>query len=91
MSPFLAGVLEWEVLPCVSLLLKATALLAFAGAASFALRGGAPAVRHLVWTLTAAALLVLPLASWALPAWGVPLISARILRSQGDLRMQNTA
>jgi beta-lactamase regulating signal transducer with metallopeptidase domain len=75
MSPFLAGVLEWEALPYVSLLVKATALLAFAGAASFALRGGAPAVRHLVWTLTAAALLVLPLASWALPVWGVPLVS----------------
>jgi beta-lactamase regulating signal transducer with metallopeptidase domain len=75
MSPFLAGVLEWDVLPYLSLLVKATALLAFAGAVSFAFRGGAPAVRHLVWTLTVGALLVLPLASWGLPAWGVPLVS----------------
>lgn len=54
------------------LLVKATALLIIGGAVAFALRGGSPAVRHLVWTLTVAALLVLPLATLGLPDLRIP-------------------
>jgi beta-lactamase regulating signal transducer with metallopeptidase domain len=70
-----AGVLESELLPYLVLLVKATALLAFAGAVALALRGGSPAVRHLVWTLTVVGLLVLPLASWSLPDWRIAVVS----------------
>jgi beta-lactamase regulating signal transducer with metallopeptidase domain len=75
MSPVFAGVLESELLPYLVLLVKATALLAFAGAVALALRSGSPAVRHLVWTLTVGGLLVLPLASWSLPDWRIAVVS----------------
>jgi beta-lactamase regulating signal transducer with metallopeptidase domain len=75
MSLVFAGVLESELLPYLVLLVKATALLAFAGAVALALRGVSPAVRHLVWTLTVVGLLVLPLASWSLPDWRIAVVS----------------
>jgi beta-lactamase regulating signal transducer with metallopeptidase domain len=69
-----AGVLESELLPYLVLLVKATALLAFAGAVALALRGGSPSVRHLAWTVTVVGLLVLPLASWSLPDWRIAVV-----------------
>jgi beta-lactamase regulating signal transducer with metallopeptidase domain len=53
-------------------LLKGTLLLLAAGALTLALRRAAAAARHLVWAVTFAALLVLPVASALLPAWRVP-------------------
>jgi len=52
--------------------IKATVLLASAGIADALLwRRGSAAARHLVWSIAVAALLVLPVASSALPQWTV--------------------
>ena len=60
----------------VQLLMKATLLLAAAGAVSFLLRGASAASRHLVWTLAVAGLLALPVLSLALPALPVAVQAA---------------
>jgi beta-lactamase regulating signal transducer with metallopeptidase domain len=49
--------------------LKATLLLAIAAAITVVLRAGSAAVRHRVWAITFAALLLLPLANGVLPGW----------------------
>jgi TonB family protein len=64
----------------VTLFLKATAVLAAAAVAAFAMRCGSAAARHLVWTTAFAALIVLPVGS-LLPA-GTP---APILASAGPV------
>jgi beta-lactamase regulating signal transducer with metallopeptidase domain len=53
-------------------LLKGTVLLLAAGALTLALRRAAAAARHLVWAVTFAGLLALPVGSALLPAWRVP-------------------
>ena len=56
----------------VDIVVKASVLLAAAGLVDVLLgRRGSAAARHLVWSLTVAGLLVLPLASYALPPWQV--------------------
>jgi beta-lactamase regulating signal transducer with metallopeptidase domain len=58
-------------LPLV-ILIKATLLLVGAAVVDAALRGrGSAAARHLVWTVTIVALLILPAAAAALPSWTV--------------------
>lgn len=54
------------------IVLKSTLLLALAWLAVLCLRRKSAAVRHQVWTLALAAVLVLPLFSMLLPAWRVP-------------------
>ncbi|HEX2202927.1 MAG TPA: hypothetical protein VHG91_06505, partial [Longimicrobium sp.] len=54
--------------------LKATLLLAGAAGAALLLRRASASARHLVWTLSIAALLALPLLALALPAWRVPVL-----------------
>ena len=49
--------------------LKATLLLAIAAAMTVVLRAGSAAVRHRIWAITFAALLLLPLANGILPGW----------------------
>src|SRR5260221_3735208 len=49
--------------------LKATLLLAIAAAMTVVLRAGSAAVRHRIWAITFAALLLLPLANEILPGW----------------------
>jgi beta-lactamase regulating signal transducer with metallopeptidase domain len=57
----------------LSTAIKATALVAIAAAAGAVLRRRASAAtRHLVWTLTIAAMLVLPVLELAVPAWEIP-------------------
>ncbi|MCL2640826.1 MAG: hypothetical protein FWD53_08280, partial [Phycisphaerales bacterium] len=51
--------------------MKATIILAGAGVVSLLLRRYSAAARHLLWTGVMVALLLLPLASLVLPAWGV--------------------
>ena len=51
--------------------LKGAVLLALAGLATAALWRASAAVRHLVWSLTMAGLLALPLLSALLPQWRV--------------------
>ena len=52
--------------------LKSTVLLGAAWLAAWALRGRSAALRHVLWTAAAAALLALPFLSAALPVWRVP-------------------
>ena len=62
----------------LDILIKASALLAAAGLVDLVLRRrGSAAARSLVWSLTMAALLVLPIASYALPHWPVRIPVAR--------------
>jgi hypothetical protein len=57
---------------------RASALVAAAALADFVLRRSASAAtRHLLWTLTIGALLALPIASYVLPEWTVPIPIAR--------------
>ncbi len=53
------------------LALKSTVVLAVGSAAAFALRRAPAAMRHLLWTMVAAALLLLPVLHVSLPAWRV--------------------
>jgi len=65
-------------LDIVDVAIRASALLATAGLVDlFLRRRGSAAARSLVWSLTMAALLVLPIASYALPHWSVRIPVAR--------------
>jgi hypothetical protein len=55
-----------------SVALKSTVVLGAAWLAAWALRGRSAALRHLVWTAAAAAVLALPFLSASLPALRVP-------------------
>ena len=62
----------------LDIIVRASALLAAAGLADLVMRRRASAAaRHLVWTLAIGALLALPLASYVLPGWTVPIPIAR--------------
>jgi beta-lactamase regulating signal transducer with metallopeptidase domain len=64
----------------LDIIVRASALLAAAAVADLALRRRASAAtRHLVWTLAIGALLALPIASYVLPEWTVPIPIARPL------------
>src|SRR5260370_21255424 len=52
--------------------LKGTAVVGAAWLSTFLLRGRSAAVRHLVWTAAAAAVLALPFLSISLPAFSIP-------------------
>lgn len=54
--------------------LRATLLLAMAVVIAWALRRGAAATRHLLWTTTFVALLGLPIGLALLPAWELPIL-----------------
>ena len=53
---------------------KGTALLLLASLAAWLCRRSSAALRHSIWCLTMGGLLVLPVASWALPAWQIPIL-----------------
>src|SRR5262245_16782683 len=58
----------------IELAVKSSAIIAVAAvAAGLMQRRASAASRHLVWTLAVAALLVLPLATVALPSWNIPI------------------
>lgn len=62
----------------IDILVKASVLLAAAGLVDVLLgRRGSAAARHLVWSIAVAGLLVLPIASSALPPWQVRIPVAR--------------
>ena len=54
---------------------KTTVILLAAAIASLVLRRAPAALRHLVWTLALSSALVLPIASFALPKWQLPLVT----------------
>jgi HEAT repeat protein/beta-lactamase regulating signal transducer with metallopeptidase domain len=62
-------------IPLADAVAKATLLFAAAGMASFVLRRGSAASRHLVWTLALVSALALPVFSVALPHWQLPLVT----------------
>jgi HEAT repeat protein/beta-lactamase regulating signal transducer with metallopeptidase domain len=65
-------------LPVADAIVKASAVLAAAAAASFALRRASASLRHLVWTLALVGALAMPVLSMALPRWSVPLVTFRV-------------
>jgi HEAT repeat protein/beta-lactamase regulating signal transducer with metallopeptidase domain len=65
--------LAW--LPLIDAVAKTTVILLAAAAASIVLRQASAALRHLVWTLALTSALLLPIASFALPRWQVPLLT----------------
>ena len=64
---------SWLLFP-TQVAVKATVLLALAGAVALLLRRAPAATRHLAWTLSIAGLVALPLVAAALPAWRVPVL-----------------
>jgi HEAT repeat protein/beta-lactamase regulating signal transducer with metallopeptidase domain len=62
-------------LPLADAVAKTTVILLAAAVASIVLRRASAALRHLVWTLALSSALVLPLASFALPKWQLPLLT----------------
>ena len=65
--------LAW--LPLADAVAKTTVILLAAALASLVLRHASAALRHLVWTLALSSALVLPIASFALPKWQLPLFN----------------
>src|SRR5262245_38039811 len=62
-------------IPVADIVVKATLTFAAAGAAAFVLRRASAAVRHMIWTLALASVLLLPILSIALPRWQMPLLT----------------
>src|SRR5262245_60663483 len=62
-------------LPLADVVAKTTVILLAAAIASIVLRRASAALRHLVWTLALSSALVLPIASFALPKWQLPLLT----------------
>jgi beta-lactamase regulating signal transducer with metallopeptidase domain len=65
--------LAW--LPLVDAVAKTTVILLAAALASILLRHASAAFRHLVWTLALTSALFLPIASFLLPKWQLPLLT----------------
>ena len=62
-------------LPLADAVAKTTLILLAAAGASIVLRSASAALRHLVWTLALSSALFLPIASFALPKWQLPLVT----------------
>ena len=87
--------MDWLMVPdapvMLGLALRATVLLSAALALAWLARKGPAGVRHLLWTMTFALLLALPVLSLLGPSWELPLLrspssaprsrSPRVLRS----------
>lgn len=65
---------HWQ-LP-IELTLKGIMIIAAAGLLSVGLRKASAASRHAVWSLALGALLLLPVLTWAVPAWRVAILPA---------------
>ena len=58
--------------------LKATIVLCITTAAAAVLRRSAAAVRHRLWGLSLSGLIVLPLLSWLVPGWRLPILPSTV-------------
>ncbi len=67
---------HWQ-LP-IELTLKGIMILAAAGLLSVGLRNASAASRHAVWSIALGALLLLPVLTWAVPAWRVAILPAPV-------------
>ena len=56
---------------------KGTALLLLAAVAVWLCRRSSAALRHLIWCMAMGGLLLLPIASLALPAWQIPILHSK--------------
>ena len=65
--------------------LKGMLILIIAAALSFALRKASAASRHLVWSLAIASLLALPVLSFGLPSWQVPVLPFEFSAGQSEI------
>ncbi len=65
--------------------LKGVLILVIAAALSFALRKASAASRHLVWSLAIASLLALPVLSFGLPSWQVPVLPFEFSAGQSEI------
>jgi HEAT repeat protein/beta-lactamase regulating signal transducer with metallopeptidase domain len=65
--------------------LKGVLILIIAAALSFALRKASAASRHLVWSLAIASLLALPVLSFGLPSWQVPVLPFEFSAGQSEI------
>ena len=72
-TAFLTG-LDRLWLPAVDALIKVTFVLGLAGIATVVLGRSSAAVRHMVWTLALSSALMLPVLSFALPRWQLPIV-----------------
>jgi beta-lactamase regulating signal transducer with metallopeptidase domain len=63
---------------------KGMLMLIVAAILNFALRRASAASRHLVWTLALASLLAMPLLSFGLPSWQVPLLPGSLAKARPD-------
>ena len=71
---------------------KATVLLGLTTAVAAGLQRSAAAVRHRLWSLTLCGLLLLPLLSWSLPGWRLPILPSTAGQSgSGVSRSEATA
>jgi hypothetical protein len=57
----------------IAVTLKATILLALVATIAFLARRASSAFRHLVWALGLGCVLLLPLLSWNIPHWHIPI------------------
>lgn len=71
---------EMGALPAVliEVALKGTMLLGVAMAAALLLRRSTATMRHMVWSMSLAGLLIVPVLALVLPAWSVPLLPASL-------------
>jgi HEAT repeat protein/beta-lactamase regulating signal transducer with metallopeptidase domain len=81
--------LAW--LPLADAVIKATIVLACGAAASFFLRRASAALRHLVWTLALCSALALPVLTFALPKWQLPILTVASHQPQADSRVDDVS
>ena len=93
---------SWTAL-AIDAVLKSTVLLILAAAFAGLMRRASAAVRHRTWCLTFAGLLLLPLLSYALPAWRIPVlppvaepepeavVEAQVFAQQSELQIEPVA
>jgi len=67
--------------PVADIVVKATLMFAAASAAAFVLRKASAAVRHMIWMLALAGVVVLPILSIALPRWQMNLVTFETVSS----------
>jgi hypothetical protein len=59
-------------------LAKATTVLCLTAAIAVLLRRSAAAARHRLWGLSLSGLIVLPLLSWSVPGWRLPILASTV-------------
>jgi beta-lactamase regulating signal transducer with metallopeptidase domain len=74
--------------PGLDVAVKATVLLVLAGAVTGLCRQSSAALRHSIWLVAMLGLIVLPLATWALPAWRLPILPASLAQPPAQISVE---